>query len=107
MSMALLHGSVIHQVFFGTNQSEPAAVSQAVTQRKACYGRDEYKTSQIPSEQATQGQRNKCHQQEVGDPVEVEWTEGHHGDGQGQGEAGSQRQEFAERIQAKLILSGY
>lgn len=51
-------------------------------------------TSQIPSEQTTQSQRDECCQQEVGDSVEVEWREDHHGDGQGQREAGRHRQEF-------------
>lgn len=59
------------------------------------------KTSQIPSERTTQGQRDECRQQEVSDSVEVKWREGHHGNGQGQGEAGSERQEFTERVQEK------
>lgn len=54
-------------------------------------------TSQIPSEQTTQGQGDERRQQEVGDSVQVEWREGHHGDGQGEGEAGGQRQEFTGR----------
>lgn len=60
------------------------------------------KTSQIPSERTAQGQRDECRQQEVSDSVEVKWREGHHGNGQGQREAGSQRQEFAERDQEKV-----
>lgn len=59
-------------------------------------------TSQIPSEQTTQGQRDKRRQQEVCDSVEVKWREGHHGDGQGEREAGSQRQEFTEKDQEKV-----
>lgn len=31
----------------------------------------------------------------MGDSVQVKGGEGHHGDGQGEGEAGGQRQEFA------------
>lgn len=54
----------------------------------------ETETSQIPSEETTQGQRDECCQQEVGDSVEVKWREGHHGDGQREREAGGQRQEF-------------
>lgn len=42
----------------------------------------------ILSEQTTQGQRYECRQQEIGDSVEVEWREGHHGDGQREREAG-------------------
>lgn len=53
-------------------------------------------TRQIPSEQTTRGQRDERRQQEVGDSVEVEWREGHHGDGQGEREPGCQRQEFTE-----------
>lgn len=59
-------------------------------------------TSQIPSEKTTQGQRDECCQQKVGDSVEVEWREGHHGDGQGEREAGCQRQEFTERDEEKV-----
>lgn len=51
---------------------------------------------QIPSEETTQGQRDKCCQQEVGDSVQVKWREDHHGNGQGKREAGGQRQEFTE-----------
>ncbi len=54
-------------------------------------------TSQIPSEQTAQGQRSECCQQEVCDSVEVERSEGHHGDGQGEREEGCQREEFTER----------
>lgn len=54
-------------------------------------------TRQIPSEQTTRGQGDECRQQEVGHSVEVEWREGHHGDGQGEREEGCQRQEFTER----------
>lgn len=60
------------------------------------------KTSQIPSERTAQGQRDECRQQEVSDSVEVKGREGHHGNGQGQREAGGQRQEFAERDQEKV-----
>lgn len=56
---------------------------------------------EIPSEEATQGQRDERRRQEVGDPVEVERREGHCGDGQGQREAGSQRQEFTGRAEAE------
>lgn len=57
---------------------------------------------EIPSEQTTQGQRDERHRQEVGDSVEVEWREGHCGDGQGQREAGGQRQEFTGRGGAEV-----
>ncbi len=59
-------------------------------------------TSQIPSEKTTQGKRGECCQQEMGNSVEVEWREGHHGDGQGEREAGCQRQEFTERDEEKV-----
>lgn len=51
----------------------------------------------IPSEETTQGQGRQCRQQEVGDSVEMQWTEGHHGDGQWQRETGGQREEFTGR----------
>ena len=54
-------------------------------------------TGQVPSEQTTQGQGDERRQQEVGDSVEVERREGHHGDGQGEGEAGSHMKEFTGR----------
>lgn len=51
----------------------------------------------MPPEQTTQGQGRQRRQQEVGDSVEMQWTEGHHGDGQWEREAGRQRQEFTGR----------
>lgn len=54
-------------------------------------------TGQVPSEQTTQGQGDERRQQEVGDSVEVERREGHHGDGQGEREAGSHMKEFTGR----------
>lgn len=51
----------------------------------------------IPSEQSTQGQGRQCRQQEVGDPVEMQWTDGHHGDGQWERETGRQREELTGR----------
>lgn len=53
--------------------------------------------AEIPSEQTTQGQGRQCREQEVGDSVEVQWTEGHHGDGQREREAGGQSEEFTGR----------
>lgn len=99
MSMALLHGSLIHYVFLGQIILNwlPAA-----TYRKAVTVDIKIKTSQIPSERTAKGQRDECHQQEVSDSVEVKWRKGHHGNGQGQREAGSQRQEFAERDQGEV-----
>ena len=55
----------------------------------------------IPSEQNTRGQRDQRRQQEVADSVEVEWREGHHGDGHRERDAGCQRQEFTERDEEK------
>lgn len=51
----------------------------------------------IPSEQTARGQRDECRQQEVGDSVEVERREGHCGDGQGEREAGGQRQQLTAK----------
>lgn len=53
--------------------------------------------AEIPSEQTTQGQGRQGRQQEVGDSVEMQWTEGHHGDGQWERETGRQREEFTGR----------
>lgn len=53
--------------------------------------------AEIPSEQTTQGQGRQARQQEVGDSVEMQWTEGHHGDGQWERETGRQREEFTGR----------
>lgn len=61
-------------------------------------------TSQTPSEQATRRQRDESQQQEVGDSVKVKRREGHHGDGQGQREAGSQRQEFTGKDQDQVNI---
>lgn len=58
--------------------------------------------SQIPSEQATRGQWDERRQQEVGDSVEVERSEGHGGDGQRERQAGRQRQQFTGRDEAEV-----
>lgn len=50
--------------------------------------------AEIPSEQTAQGQGRQCRQQEVGDSVEMQWTEGRHGDGQGERETGGQGEDF-------------
>lgn len=57
---------------------------------------------QIPSEQTTQSHWDECCQQEVGDSVEVERRVGHCGDGQGEREAGCQRQEFTGRDEEEV-----
>lgn len=54
-------------------------------------------TAGIPSEQTAQGQGRQARQQEVGDPVQMQGTEGHHGDGQRERETGRQREEFTGR----------
>lgn len=53
--------------------------------------------AEITSEQTAQGQGRQCRQQEVGDSVEMQWTEGHHGDGQWERETGGQSEEFTGR----------
>lgn len=53
--------------------------------------------AEIPSEQTAQGQGRQGRQQEVGDSVEMQWTEGHHGDGQWERETGGQREEFTKK----------
>lgn len=53
--------------------------------------------AEIPSEQTAQGQGRQCRQQEVGDSVEMQWTEGHHGDGQGERQTGGQSEEVTGR----------
>lgn len=52
----------------------------------------ETETSPVLSEETAQGQRDEWRQQEVGDSVEVKRRESHHDDGQGEREAGGQRQ---------------
>lgn len=76
MSMALLHGSFTHRPIGPGDRPAAGHVG-------------------IPSEEAARGQGDERRQQRVADPVEVLWREGHHNHGQGQGEAGGQRQEFA------------
>lgn len=94
MSMALLHGSEIERVFLERSGLEQLRrVGLQFRERLVMVGMWP-ETGRVPSEQATQGQRDECRHQEVGDSVEVEWREGHQGDGQGEGEAGRQRQEF-------------
>lgn len=60
-------------------------------------------TAGRPSEQSTQGQGRQARQQEVGDPVEMQRTEGHHGDGQWEREAGRQREEFTGRDEEEAV----
>lgn len=61
----------------------------------------ETETSQVPSEETTQGQGDESCQQEVSDSVEVKWGEDCHGDGQREREAGGHTQEFTEKHQGK------
>lgn len=55
--------------------------------------------STIPSEQAAQPHWQERCQQEVGDSVEVERREGHHGNSQGKGTPGGQVKEFTAKDQ--------
>lgn len=59
----------------------------------------------IPSEQAAQPHwEERCHQK-VGDSVEVEWREGHNGNGQGEGTPGGQMEQFtAENQETRMKL---
>lgn len=54
----------------------------------------ETEPSPVLSEETAQGQWDEWRQQEVGDSVEVKRRESHHDDGQGEREAGGQRQQF-------------
>lgn len=92
MSTALLHGSQIEHVFL--DQISLKQLQQVRLRERLVMVEMWTKTIQIPSEQTAQGQRDECCQQEIGDSVEVEWREGHHGDGQGERKAGYQRQKF-------------
>lgn len=53
--------------------------------------------AEIPSEQTAQGQGRQCRQQEGGDSVEMQWTEGRHGDGQRERETRGQSEELTGR----------
>lgn len=62
----------------------------------------ETETSPVLSEETAQGQRDEWRQQEVGDSVEVKRRESHHDDGQGEREAGGQRQQFTEKHEEQV-----
>lgn len=62
----------------------------------------ETETSLVLSEETAQGQRDEWRQQEVGDSVEVKRRESHHDDGQGEREAGGQRQQFTEKHEEQV-----
>lgn len=82
MSMALLHSSKMEWVFTGQICPEQLHRGKLWVRERLAMVETWTETSQVPSEKTTQGQRNQRCQQEVGDSVEVEWREGHHGDGQ-------------------------
>lgn len=71
------------------------------TENKVCGGMEEAqdRKTTIPSDQAAQRHREECRQQKVGDSVEVEWREGHHDNGQGEGPPRGQGEEFTARDQ--------
>lgn len=58
--------------------------------------------AEVPSEQSTQGQGRQSRQQEVGYSVEMQRTEGHHGDGQWERETGRQWEESTGRDQEEV-----
>lgn len=96
MSMALLHGSRAEDVSSRKRINQLQRVKLHLEKRLVMVEMWT-ETGQVPSEQTTQGQGDERRQQEVGDSVEVERREGHHGDGQGEREAGSHMKEFTGR----------